>query len=148
MTRVRTVVPRYKKDSGKRADIMTFNIQKMRTAPSGEQEVYIDSVTVTPQGVEASEDDANFMLSTSQRIELVDVVDYSRMNKDALLAELVRKNITIPSGRPTNAQLIALLEAPLVDPDDESEAGVVVVGDPPEGGEGGEGTGDPPGTDD
>lgn len=145
MPRIKTVVPRYKLNSGKIADIMTFNIEKLRTALSGEEERWVDHITVTPQGVEVSQDDADFILSTSQRIQLVETVDYSRMNKDALLAELVRKNIEIPSGRPTNAELIALLEAPIVDPDDESEAGVVVIGDPPESAEG---TGDPPGDDD
>lgn len=148
MPKVRTIVPRYKRNTGKRADIMTFNIERFRDGPKGEKERFLESITVTPQGTEVSQGDADFMLSTSQRIELVEEINFSRMNKDSLLAHMVQRNITIPA-KVTNKSLVALLEAHVENNSgDDSQTATVPDGPPDDDDDDDSGAGGSPGGDD
>ena len=123
LVKIRTNVLRSKRMSGKKADIITVNMERI-TYPNGDitqkPTVVREPITVTPEGVMVSAGDAQTIVGLHRRIEMVENTDWPRQNKDSLMAALVARSIPFDPTM-TKPVMVDLLENPPEDDDGDDD---------------------------
>lgn len=126
MPKIQTVVPRYKRASGKVADILLVNMEQLEYGsddPDHQRAPVrtMKPITVTPAGVDVSDSEASYITALHARVKVMEETNYKRMNKESLLAAAFVKGYE-PDPKMTNASLIDLLEnGPKVEPEDDPD---------------------------
>ena len=128
LVKIRTNVVRSKRGSGKKADILSVQMERLKYPDDDITQKPVltrERITVTPEGVFVDAGDAQTIVGMHRRVEIVEHTNWASENRDSLMAALTLRGIPFDQTT-TNPVMVDLLENPPGDDDDEGEGPVTV----------------------